>query len=242
MRRLRTVNGKLDFALETPVETFLRRFSVYSDANWAILSDMGGEASSGRRMTRARLITTGASAAAGLVSGGIVAGGFASPASSIPADRRDVEVLNFALAFEELQATYYEGALRRLKLRGAWMEFAQVVGGHERAHVAFLRQTLGSAARPAPRLQLTREPADLEEFQRTAIVLEDAGVALYNGQAGNLSPRTLAAAAEIVSVEARHAAWARDLAGEVPAPDASDVPADIKQVRARLAKVGVRVA
>ena len=72
--------------------------------------------------------------------------------------------------------------------------------------------------------------------------LEDTGVALYNGQAGNLTPASLAAAAEIVSVEARHAAWARDLAGEIPAPVATDTPADEDQVKARLTQLGVKIA
>ena len=74
-----------------------------------------------------------------------------------------------------------------------------------------------------------------------AVVLEDVGVALYNGQAGNLTAGALAAAAEIVSVEARHAAWARDLAGELPAPVATDVAADAAQVKARLTQAGVQV-
>jgi hypothetical protein len=195
-----------------------------------------------RAVTRAQWLECGLAVGVGLASGGILVGGFASPAMSSPSQREDASVLNFALAFEELQADFYARALRGLALRGDWLRFAQVVGAHERAHVAFLRRALGAAARPAPRLELTHAPVDLGEFQRLAIALEDAGVALYNGQAGNLTAGTLAAAAEIVSVEARHAAWARDLAGEVPAPDASDVPADAAEVRARLTRVGVRVA
>ncbi len=193
-------------------------------------------------VTRARWLECGLAAGAGLASGGILVGGFASLARSSPSHREDVEVLNFALAFEELQADFYARALRGLSLRGDWLQFAQVVGAHERAHVAFVRRALGSAANPAPRFELTRGPASLGDFQRLAIDLEDAGVALYNGQAGNLTASSLAAAAEIVSVEARHAAWARDLAGELPAPVATDVPADAAEVRARLTQLGVRVA
>ena len=36
-------------------------------------------------------------------------------------------------------------------LTGELAQYARVVGGHERAHVAFLRETLGSRAKPAPR-------------------------------------------------------------------------------------------
>lgn len=181
-------------------------------------------------------------AGGGLASGGMVAAGCASLATSSASQQEDVSVLNFALAFEELQADFYARALRSGWLRGDWLQFAQVVGGHERAHVAFLRSALGSAAKPAPRFALTRPPGDLHEFQRVTIGLEDIGVALYNGQAGNVSKKTLAAAAEIVSVEARHASWARDLAGQTPAPVASDQPADLAQVRDRLSRLGVRTA
>ena len=116
-----------------------------------------------------------------------------------------------------------------------------MVGGHERAHVAFLRRTLGSAAKPAPKFQLG-PTANLADFKRLAVALEDTGVALYNGQAGNLTPASLAAAAEIMSVEARHAAWARDLAGEIPAPVPTDPPASEEQVKARLTDLGVKIA
>jgi hypothetical protein len=176
-----------------------------------------------------------------LAAGGILAGGFASLAASSPSKRQDVDVLNFALAFEEFQADFYARASHGLALRGDWLQFVQVVGAQERAHVAFVRRALGSAANPAPRLGLRRVPGNLRDFQHLAVVFEDIGVALYNGQAGNLTPGALAAAAEIVSVEARHAAWARDLAGELPAPAANDGPADAAEVKARLAQAGVRV-
>jgi hypothetical protein len=177
----------------------------------------------------------------GLASGGVVSATLASLASS-STSQRDVDVLNFALAFEELQADFYARAAHASYLHGDWLRFAHVVGGHERSHVAFIRRALGPAAKPAPRFELTRSPANLAEFQRMAIGLEDAGVALYNGQAANVTPKTLAAAAEIVSVEARHAAWARDLAGETPAPVATDAAADAAQIERELKKLGVRVA
>jgi Ferritin-like domain len=192
-------------------------------------------------MSRAQWLERGAAVAAGVASAGILAGGFASLASSSAPSSQDAEVLNFALAFEELQAAFYARAAHALALHGDWREFARVVGGHERAHAAFLRRLLAGAAKPAPRLTLHSAPGSLADFQRVAIGLEDTGVAFYNGQAGNLTQASLAAAAKIMSVEARHAAWARDLAGEVPAPQATDAPADESQVRARLARLGVKV-
>jgi hypothetical protein len=57
-------------------------------------------------------------------------------------------------------------------------------------------------------------------------MLEDAGVAAYNGQAANLTRDVLGPAAEIVSVEGRHAAWIRDILGLEPAPRAADAGAE----------------
>ncbi len=64
-----------------------------------------------------------------------------------------------------------------------------------------------------------------------AISLETTGLGVYNGQAVNLTPTTLAAAARVVSVEARHTAWARALAGKLPAPVAVDVPVSVNEAK-----------
>jgi Ferritin-like domain len=66
------------------------------------------------------------------------------------------------------------------------------------------------------------------------VLLENIGVAAYNGQAANLTKGALAAAAEIVSVEGRHAAWISALAGEPPAPRAADAGASSADVVRRL--------
>ena len=60
-----------------------------------------------------------------------------------------------------------------------------------------------------------------ESFLDAATLLENTGVAAYNGQAANLTKKSLAAAAAIVSVEGRHAAWISSLAGRDPAPRAA---------------------
>jgi hypothetical protein len=194
-----------------------------------------------QQITRADWLRRAQAIGAGVLSGGIVVGGLATRALSSPSKRQDATVLNFALAFEELQADFYARALRGRLLRGEWLKFAQVVGGHERAHVTFLRRALGAATNPAPTFELVHQPASVGEFIRVAIAIEDIGVALYNGQAANLTKTSLAAAAEIVSVEARHAAWARELAGQSPAPVAVDVPADVSAVKHRLADLGVKI-
>ena len=112
-------------------------------------------------------------------------------------------------------------------------EFAEIVGAHERAHIAFIRKALGDKARKPPKLDFGDDTATAESFTDVALKLEDLGVAAYNAQAPNLTKGALAAAARIVSVEARHAAWIRAIAGVTPAPDASEPPVSAEACRRR---------
>jgi hypothetical protein len=139
-------------------------------------------------------------------------------------------VLNFALTLESLQAAFYAQALRQGRLTGEWRQFAETVGGHERSHLSYIKQSLGKKARTAPKAQFGQTVKTTSAFAQAAVALEDIGVAAYNGQATNLTAAALKAAAPIVSVEARHAAWARDLAGQDPAPAATDTSASERTV------------
>ena len=161
-------------------------------------------------------------------------------AAARPSAAGDRDIFNFALLLEYLQASFYAEALAGGRLEGELKLFAEVVAAHEREHVRFLKRALGSRARPEPRFrfgQATREP---RRFQSTAVALEDLAVAAYNGQAANLTRGGLAAAIKIVSVEGRHAAWIRDLAGQEPAPRAADPGADVAAVTAALRRAQIR--
>jgi rubrerythrin len=151
-------------------------------------------------------------------------------ARSAPSEAQDQRILNFALLLEELQAAFYGEALARKTLAGDVRAFASTVRGHEREHVAFLRKALGPEARGAPDFHFGTATSDQRKFIATAILLEDTAVAAYNGQAANLTKAALASAIEIVSVEGRHAAWIRDLAGDPPAPRAADPGQNATQV------------
>ena len=83
----------------------------------------------------------------------------------------------------------------------------------------------------SPRFKFGDAATDPAKFIATAISLEETGLGVYNGQAVSLTPKTLAAAARVVSVEARHAAWARALAGKDPAPVAVDAPISVSQAK-----------
>jgi rubrerythrin len=147
----------------------------------------------------------------------------------------DVRVLNYALILERLQERFYGLALQHAGLSGELEQFARVALDHERAHVRTLSRALGRRAQPAPSFTLDDVTSDAEQFTKTAIVLEDLAVAAYNGQVTNVSRPVLKVAAEIVSVEGRHAAWIRDLAGDLPAPHAADPVLATKAVLGKLA-------
>jgi hypothetical protein len=156
----------------------------------------------------------------------------ADPATPAPSEALDRKIFNFALLLEYLQAAFYTDAVNRGALRGEIREFAETVGGHEREHVAFLRQALGAEARPRPQFRFGNATRNARAFVDTAVDLENLGVAAYNGQAANLTKSALAHAIEIVSVEGRHAAWISDLAGRNPAPRAADPGETAAQVAA----------
>jgi hypothetical protein len=180
-------------------------------------------------ISRARLLT-GAVAVVGALGGSVV--GAAELAASSPPQRSaagDRAILTFGLLIERLQAAFYAEALRGGRLTGEPRQFAEVVGAQEQAHVAYLAAALGPSAGKTPGFRFGDAATDPAKFIATAISLEETGLAVYNGQAVNLTPRALAAAARLVSVEARHTAWARGIAGELPAPVPVDVPITVSQ-------------
>jgi ferritin-like protein len=87
---------------------------------------------------------------------------------------------------------------------------------------ALALEYLQAQARARPRFDFRGATDDERRFLPAAVILENTGVAAYNGQVANLTDKALTAAAEIVSVEGRHAAWISDLAGVEPAPRAAD--------------------
>ncbi|HEV7496125.1 ferritin-like domain-containing protein [Baekduia sp.] len=185
-------------------------------------------------LTRSRLLTGLVAAGAGAIAGGAVLGALPDEAGSAPSARLDTAILNFGLLLEEVQAAFYAEALKRARLAGELRTFAEVVGGHEREHVRFVRGALGRHAQPVPKLDFGDDTADAQRFARSALRLEDLGVKAYFTQAVNLRPATLAQVGRIATVESRHAAWIRDLAGLDPAPDPVEPTLDAKTVRQTL--------
>ncbi len=132
-----------------------------------------------------------------------------------------VRVLNFALTLEYLEAEFYRRGLQSGVIPGGARRTFEIISGHEDAHVAFLRKTLGSHAVAKPKFDFTAGGAipnpfrNYEVFLLLAQAFEDTGVRAYKGQAPALKPYDayLTAALTIHSVEARHAAQVRRLRG-----------------------------
>lgn len=173
-----------------------------------------------------------------LAGAGLLAAGRTSQAPAAPSPAQDVRVLNFVLLLEYIEEAFYREARARGRLSGALALFVNTVARHEEAHVAFLERALGSRARPRPKLAFGSATVDERAFTDAAVALEDTVVAAYNGQAANLTGSTLAAAATIVSVEARHAAWIRAIAGLPPAAEPTDPLDSEAQVLAAIRRTG----
>jgi hypothetical protein len=148
-------------------------------------------------------------------------------AAAVPAS--DIAILNFALTLEYLESAFYAEAVSKGALTDKnTVRFATVVAQHENSHVQFLQKTLGASAVAKPTFDFKGTTADQAMFQATADVLENTGVHAYLGQVPNIKTKAvLVGAGRILPVEARHAAWIRDIrfqggtaAASTPAPGA----------------------
>ena len=185
-----------------------------------------------RESTRAGFFRRiGLFAGGGLVAGAVPIGLAVAQGTS----KRDIEILNFALTLEYLEAAFYAEANEKGNLTGIARTFSQVVGQHEAEHVTTLQNVLGSKATKRPSFDFKGTTNSEKTFLKTARTLEDTGVAAYQGQATRInSTEVLASAGAILAVEARHAAWVRDILGggkePGPAPEAFSTPKSMKAI------------
>jgi rubrerythrin len=147
----------------------------------------------------------------------------------------DVDVLNYALTLEYLEAAFYERALEQVSgLDGDVRDLAERLGADESAHVEALRSTindLGGQPVEQPTVDFADAFSSRATFLKTANTLEDTGVSAYNGAATMIeSKEVLAAAGTIVQVEARHAALIRLERNEPPSPRAFDKASEMQAV------------
>jgi len=172
----------------------------------------------------------------GLLGGSALLGGLAGKAVAAGTGNKadDIKIGNFALTLEYLEAEFYVQALRTAGLQPSRLRVLTVaVRNHELAHVKALKGILGSAAVAKPRFNFGAAVRSVRAFHSTAIVLEDTGVAAYGGQVAAInSGSILSAAAQILAVEARHAAAFRQLKGQSPAPLAFNPVKTAAQIKA----------
>ncbi len=164
--------------------------------------------------SRAGFLRTAGIGGAALMAGGAFAGALPSLAGAATIPASDIAILNFALTLEYLEAAFYAEAVAKGALQSdkETEHFATVVAQHEEDHVSFLKKVLGAKAVATPTFDFKGTTADLAMFQATADVLENTGVHAYLGQVGNIKTKAvLAGAGRILPVEARHAAWIRDI-------------------------------
>ncbi|MEX2591319.1 MAG: ferritin-like domain-containing protein [Anditalea sp.] len=136
-----------------------------------------------------------------------------------------LDVLNFALTLEYLEAEFYTKGLAKAGLipDGKDRAIFEQIEKHEVDHVEFLIAGItasGGTPVEKPMFDFTAEKnfdpfGDYNQFLALAQAFEDTGVRAYKGQAANLmeSNELLTAALQIHSVEARHASEVRRLRG-----------------------------
>jgi hypothetical protein len=130
----------------------------------------------------------------------------------------DSGILNYAYALEQLEAAFYTQVIMSQYSGISASETALLtdIRDHEIAHREFFKKALAGGA--IGNLEFDFSSIDFASrgsVLGTAKAFEDLGVSAYNG-AGRLieSPDYLTLAGKIVSVEARHAAYIRELLGQ----------------------------
>jgi len=137
----------------------------------------------------------------------------------------DVRILNYALALEYLESTFYNEATKHHVAAGdkQLSAFLKTTTKDENAHVKFLKSALKGAHIPEPKFKFGSATKDKKAFAAAAYVFENTGVHAYLGQAGNIkNPAYLLAAASIVTVEARHSGAIGLYLGKAIAPKPFD--------------------
>jgi hypothetical protein len=201
--------------------------------------------------TRAGFFRKAGLGGAALIGGGALLGSPSAALAGHGENIPDVDILNFALTLEYLEAAFYTQALggsgttgvpssrakfNRGKITGA-KQFAGFGGrirsnaygflidirDHEVEHVDFLRSALGAAAVGPCTFDFSRGLSDVGAFLETAQLLENTGVMAYDGAIRYVdNGDNLQAGAQIATVEARHAAYLNLINRDSPFPDAFD--------------------
>ncbi|WP_219418934.1 ferritin-like domain-containing protein [Pseudonocardia nigra] len=135
----------------------------------------------------------------------------------------DLEILNYALTLEYLEAEFYTQGIDGDLLSGRELELISPIRDHEQAHVSAITETVQAMGGTPAEMPMFMFPdgtfTDRTMFLTAASMFEELGVDAYHGQVANIqSADVLGAAAAIAGVESRHAAILADLTGGNPFP------------------------
>ena len=160
----------------------------------------------------------------------------------------DVDILNYALTLERLEATFYRRVLNRFGMEefenarvfrdlGAYLrrktyENFQRISEHEDEHVRTLVSVIESlGGQPVPKVEYDFGVKNVADAVRVGQLLENTGVQAYDGAIAHIeSAGLLTAGATIATVEARHASYLNLISREVPFPASFDEPAPPRSV------------
>ena len=242
-----------------------------------------------RRTFLAGAGTAAAATLAGCGSNNVTPVTITAPTAGTAPTYTDIDILNFALNLEYLEAEFYlraatgsgipaadtgnstapvTGGAMLTGLTAAQQEIVNIIAQDEYNHVKFLRSALGAMAVPRPAINFTdtfnalgtlatagglkltsfNPFTTFNNFLIGGFVFEDVGVTAYHGGAGplqTLKSPYLGPAAQILAVEAYHAAILRTLivGTSLPAAATPNVAGDqtyiniavgVQQVRASL--------
>jgi hypothetical protein len=96
--------------------------------------------------SRGQLLKLAVVGSGAILLGGVPIEKMFGASAQAPSASQDRKILKFALLLEYLQASFYAEALAHARLTGELREFAEVVGGHEQAHVDYIKKALGPYA------------------------------------------------------------------------------------------------
>ena len=164
----------------------------------------------------------------------------------------DLDVLNYALTLEHLEAAYYneflseysEGEVESSSVakvltgggndRYTIYQKIEQVRDHEEAHVDALTKTINDlGGEPVEPLEYAFPYETIEDFAALSATIEAVGVSAYAGAAPLIENADLIPPAlSIHSVEARHTAYFNVLNTTNPFPDAFDEPRTMEEVLA----------
>jgi len=143
--------------------------------------------------------------------------------------KNDFGVLNYAYALEQLEAAFYIQVASNppSDFSASEKAYFQDIQFHEIAHREYFKKALGANAIAS--LEVDFSSIDFRTRSGVLTVaktFEDLGVSAYNGVGVRLQDTNfLLAAGKIVSVEARHAAYVRDLISNGSFADLNDLSA-----------------